>query len=190
PPSGSVRTARLVVCVGTRHDSSSWNCTAERGPAHARAPALPVGGSLVRADGETLGVAVVDGGLLPVAQRLGQRQRRDAGLSHGVAEQGGGVCLIRQVLPALTGVARGLGEDLVDLLTAELLVLGLEELLGLQVRDRGGERTLVDTGLHTVTGVGVLDEGLAERRVLGLGGNREGAAAVLRAHLFALLPLA
>src|SRR5699024_11241745 len=26
-------------------------------------------------------------------------------------------------------------------------------------------------------------------RVLGLGGNREGAAAVLRAHLFALLPL-
>src|SRR5699024_9127150 len=93
------------------------------------------------------------------------------------------------VLPALTDVARGLGEDLVDLLTAEVLVLGLEELLGLQVRDRGGERTLVDTGLHTVTGVGVLDEGLAERRVLGLGGNREGAAAVLRAHLFALLPL-
>src|SRR5699024_6462201 len=90
---------------------------------------------------------------------------------------------------ALTDVARGLGEDLVDLLTAEVLVLGLEELLGLQVRDGGGEGTLVDPGLNTLTRVGVLDEGVTKSRVLGVGRDRKGAAAVLRADHLAFLPL-
>src|SRR5699024_209055 len=159
------------------------------GARDARAPARPVGGSLVRADGETLGVAVADGGLLPVVQRFEERNRRDVGLADGVAEQGVGVCLVGQVLPALTDVARGLGEDLVDLLTAEVLVLGLEELLGLQVRDGGGEGTLVEPGLNTLTRVGVLDEGVTKSRVLGVGRDRKGAAAVLRADHLALLPL-
>src|SRR5699024_11764057 len=72
------------------HDAlpiSSWNCTDERGPAHARAPARPVGGSLVRADGETLGIAVADGGLLPVVHRFEERHRRDVGLADGVVER-------------------------------------------------------------------------------------------------------
>src|SRR5699024_10249922 len=73
--------------------------------------------------GEALLLAVTDQFLLPGVEAFGDRAAGDVGLTHGVVEDAVGVHLVRQVLPPIGHVRSGFGEDLVHLLTAEVVEL-------------------------------------------------------------------
>src|SRR5690606_24751568 len=90
-------------------------------------------------DGEALRVAVLDEGVLPGDETFVQVGAVLIGLADRVAEDAVRVYLVGEVLPAVDDRLRSICEHAVDLLAAEVLRLLAEELLGLEIRGRGGE---------------------------------------------------
>src|SRR5690606_37123251 len=142
-------------------------------------PATPVEGSLT--DSEALLTAVFDDGVLPGDETVVQVGLVRPRLPCGVTEDAVGVHLEGEVGPAGDDLAGCGAEHLVDLLTAEVLRLVVQELVVGQLGVRGREAALIGEDLQALRAVvQPFQETGGQRRVLALLGHRLTAATVLR----------